>query len=89
MVRWRQSQTVASVTTPDGVYVLQVDSENPTPVLISGSGLRIWECLVVWSTVEEIVGAITSAFGVEHEAARLQITSYLGELESRLLVERE
>lgn len=86
-VVWRRSSTLAFVEMDDHVAILDLAGVDPTPVVLEGTGLAIWELIDGVADSTFIVNAVARQFGAREVDIEPDIATFVNHLETRGLIE--
>ncbi|MGH3332593.1 MAG: PqqD family protein [Nocardioidaceae bacterium] len=78
---WQQADDIAVVDNDERVVILALGRPGEPPVVLSGSGARIWRCLDASCSQEQLVDRVAETYAVERDRIRAEVESFLAELQ--------
>lgn len=74
---WRIGDDVAEVRSTDHTTVLRLGSPACVPVLLEGTAFVIWQLIDGFSTVSELVAAVSGLYGVSEDEVQGDVMVFL------------
>ena len=79
----RRHPELAVVESADRVTVLHLDHLAEPPLVLSGSGVAVWEAVDGRRTLAEVVEAVAASYGLEVVAVEAEVRVFVEELVGR------
>lgn len=87
VLRYRRADRIAARTIDGAAYVVSVDQQRM--VELNEVGTFVWQALETPATVDGLVEEVCSTFEVDPSAARRDVETFLGDLETRGMLRSE